>query len=277
MSDDSDDSFTEAAALTLGRFCRFISLLSPFSSLSVCFYVSTSFHTGCAAVSVLSLSFCACFMTVSPPWRLYSCCPVFEAPITLCTPHHSWPWDDKHFHHFSPTNFYCDIWTHQSPSRPAFTGLFVSIPSHHTSPYKPFCLPSMRPFLHAWVSDEDHRRSALSVFLGKHWHPCCSNRWVIGWVLKKGTHNLSCLKMTQSWGKMLSVVSKVLMLSVRFKMWNFSSVGPDCFLSEGGRRNWSHVRITPVVGQLFSSSFRFLSFFLFFSLAVWSDCYFAYL
>lgn len=90
-------------------------------------------------------------MTVSPPWRLYSCCPVFEAPITLCTPHHSWPWDDKHFHHFSPTNFYCDIWTHQSPSRPAFTGLFVSIPSHHTSPYKPFCLPSMRPFLHARV------------------------------------------------------------------------------------------------------------------------------
>lgn len=101
--------------------------------------------------SKCALSFCACFMTVSPPWRLYSCCPVFEAPITLCTPHHSWPWDDKHFHHFSPTNFYCDIWTHQSPSRPAFTGLFVSIPSHHTSPYKPFCLPSMRPFLHARV------------------------------------------------------------------------------------------------------------------------------
>lgn len=36
---------------------------------------------------------------------------------------------------------------------------------------------------------------------------------------------------------MLSVVSKVLMLSVRFEMWNFSSVEPDGFLSEGGRRN----------------------------------------
>lgn len=66
MSDDSEDSFTEAAALTLGRFCRFISLLSPFSSLSGCFYVSTSFHTGSAAVSVLSVLLCVFYDCFSP-------------------------------------------------------------------------------------------------------------------------------------------------------------------------------------------------------------------